>query len=80
MQGIEADSRHSEIKMSPWLDLGSRLFPHWRMTCFPTGCFVSRYVEPIIEECHEKMNAESVISLVQFVRKTAPDLDYMPAY
>jgi hypothetical protein len=80
MQSIEADSRHSEIKVSPWLEFDSRLFPNWRMTCFPTGCFVSRHVEPIIKRCHDEMNTEAMINLIQFLRETAPDLVRTPAY
>nr|WP_246348426.1 BLUF domain-containing protein [Sphingomonas aerophila] len=80
MQSIRADTRHTDIKETPLLvELDYRLFPHWRMTCFPTGCFVSRHVEPILSGCFNKMDTESVISLIQFVRQTAPDLVRTPA-
>lgn len=78
MQSIMVDRRHAQIRLSPWLEFDDRLFPHWRMTCFPPGCFVSRHVEPIIAGCHERMNTNSVIRLIKFVRDTAPDLRRMP--
>lgn len=75
MASIKADARHHDLRRSPPLLLRYRLFPSWRMTCFPSSSFISSHVEPLVMNCHAEMGATSVFRLIKFVWETAPEYD-----